>query len=316
MLSEYQISSWIEKGYTIGSNIVEPELIKKSVNEITNLYNNQLLTCRDFGSDGKLEFPSNTILDKITINEQLITCVQKLLNTKDILLVQCDSWGKLGNNNDSKFSNNDQRMHMDYGNNGFLHPSDWTCPEAVSIIVYLSDVKDTSGGTAIVPKQSDVDPLYKTPYINMPGIHGHEFYNNKKYSEQYFENTHTEIYNFRKQLYERDIKLVPNIGDILFYRLDVWHRGTPVNNGKIRYVMNMIWKKKECFWINTWNPGWAKKLYYGHLEKLFIEMSPLQRSIFGVPLPGDKYCNSKNIEYLKARYPDIDILPYLEKLQC
>jgi len=79
--------------------------------------------------------------------------------------------------------------------------------------------------------------------------------------------------------------------------------------------MNLLWKKKECFWINQWNPGWTKNMYYGSIEKLFTEMTPIQRSILGIPLPGDKYWNIENINLLKVRYPTIDITPYINKLQ-
>ena len=78
--------------------------------------------------------------------------------------------------------------------------------------------------------------------------------------------------------------------------------------------MNLLWKKKECYWINTWNPGWTKKMYYGQLEKMFEEMSPLQRSLFGVPIPGDKYWTFENIQLLRQRYLNIDVNPYLSKL--
>ena len=76
---------------------------------------------------------------------------KQLLNTDDILLAQSDAWRKTDKNS----LNSDQRMHMDYGNNTFLHPSDWNMPEAVAIIIYFSDINDTGGGTAIIPRQND-----------------------------------------------------------------------------------------------------------------------------------------------------------------
>ena len=104
------------------------------------------------------------------------------------------------------------------------------------------------------------------------------------------------------------------MGDILFYRLDLWHRGTPVNKGEIRFVINLLWKKKECFWINCWNAGWSRKMYDGHVERLFTRMTPLQRYVLGIPLPGDNYWDITKINLLKIRYPDIDIEPYLAEL--
>ena len=315
MLKESEIIQWRKNGYVVLGNIIESKILNGSISYVKEMYKNNKLKCDDFGSDGKLEFPSNSILDEITMNENLIKCIQQLLNTNNIFLIQSDTWGKIGNEDLSILSNNDQRMHMDYGNNMFLHPSDWDDPEAVAVIVYLSDINETSGGTAVVSRDGADDLLYKFPYINMPGINDNKYINNMEDAEQYFKEKSTEIYEFRKKLYEREIKLTPKFGDVLFYRLDTWHRGTPVKSGKIRFVMNLLWKKKECFWINNWNPGWTKKMYHGFIEKMFTEMTPLQRSTLGVPLPGDKYWNKKKIELLKLRYPQINTDPYINGLK-
>lgn len=308
------IKQWNNEGYFLGQNIINHQLILESNKLLNKMYDNGLLNVKDFGSNGKLEFPSNTILDKITLNENIIHIVQKLLNTDDILLSQADTWGKKGTDDYSEQSNNDQRMHMDYGNNSFLHPSPWNDPECVSMIIYLSDTNDTFGGTSIVPRKGENDELYQTPYKNMPGIANNPFFNDKNNSENYFQSNDKEIYDFRQKLYLNEIILKPNIGDILFYRLDTWHRGTPVKNNKVRFVMNLLWKKKECYWINCWNPGWTKNMYYGYLEELITNMSPLQRSVLGIPKPGDKYWNMHKIYFLKIRYPKIDIQPYVDNL--
>ena len=71
-----------------------------------------------------------------------------------------------GKNTDTEFNNNDQ-MHMDYGNNTFLHPSDWNNPEYVAAIIYFSDTNETGGKTAVVPENGVNDELYQFPYINM-----------------------------------------------------------------------------------------------------------------------------------------------------
>lgn len=313
MINE-DIEQWKKEGYCIVKNLLESDLVNNANLFMNDMYRNKELSVDDFGSNGKLEFPSNTILDQIFINENIIRCVENLLDTKEILLVQADAWGKVGKEDYSQFSNNNQRMHMDYGNNSFLHPSKWDNPECVSMIIYLSDVRDTGGGTALVPKKND-GQIYDTPYKNMPGIASFPFYNDKNSSEEYFKNNFSDIYNFRDDLYKKEIVTEPELGDILFYRLDLWHRGTPVKQGKVRFVINLLWKKKECFWINCWNPGWTKKMYYGYLEELFTKMSPLQRSILGVPLPGDNYWDIDKINFLKMRYPNIDIEPYLTVLK-
>ena len=314
MINNNDIIKWRNEGYFLGKNILSEKLINDSYTTINDLYNSGSLNVKDFGSQGKLEFPSNTILDQIMINEDLIKIVQKLLNHEDILLVQADAWGKEGNNDFSEYSNSDQRMHMDYGNNSFLHPSHWGDPECVAMIIYLSDINDTNGGTSIVPKNVNTNKFYTFPYKNMPGIANNPFINDKNNAENYFMTHDEKTYKFRQGLYKNEVILKPDLGDILFYRLDSWHRGTPVKNGKIRYVINLLWKKKECFWINCWNPGWTKKMYYGYLEQLIINMSPLQRSVLGIPKPGHQYWNMETIYLFKIRYPDINIMPYINEL--
>lgn len=314
MINNNQINQWKNNGYTILKNTIPNDIIKTTHNIMKDYYNQNKLKIYDFGSEGKFEFPTNTILDQITLNENIIKSVQKLLNTENILLVQADSWGKIGSTNLADISNNDQRMHMDYGNNTFLHPSKWDNPEAVAMIIYLSDISETDGGTSLVSRIDENDELYQFPYVNMPGIGSNSFINDKKHAEEYFRNNNTNIYNFRKKLYEREHILTPQIGDILVYRLDLWHRGTPVKKNHIRFVMNLLWKKRECYWINTWNPGWAKNNYNGKNEKLFTELTPLQRSVLGVPHPNDPYWTRENLELLKCRYPEIDIVPINSKL--
>ena len=305
MLDLNEVNQWKNNGYVIKSNIIENNLITKSI-EFLKSTDCENMFVNEFGSNNnQLEFPTGFIIDKITINQNIIKCVKQLLNTDDILLAQSDAWRKTDKNS----LNSDQRMHMDYGNNTFLHPSDWNMPETVAIIIYFSDINDTGGGTAIVPRQNDDDELYKAPYVNMPGYGNLKFYNNKSQAEEYLSKFNG-IGKFRNKLYDREIITKPKEGDILFYRLDTWHRGTPLFKGKARYVMNLLFKKKECYWINYWNIGLTRKMYDGFLEKMFTEMTPEQRSVLGVPKPGDKYWTLEKLEYLKARYPNINIQPY------
>lgn len=314
MLSNNEIKQWKEKGYLVKNNILPKKIIDLAVEFMNNKYNKNNLPHGDFGSKNhELEFPSNTIFDSITVHKNIINCVQQLLNTNDILLTQSDAWSKCYTNFNPQ-SNLDQRIHMDFGNHTFLHIGEWENPEVVAIILYLSDIEETGGGTAYVPRNGPNDYAYKLPYINMPGQNKFNFYNDKTTAENYFKNNFKKIYKFREDLYKREKIVNAKPGDILFYRLDLWHRGTPIKKNKIRHVMNLAYKKKECHWINIWNSSWTKKMYYGWLEKFITSISPLQRSVLGFPLPGDSYWNKKNIKLLKNRYPNMKIQPYLSKL--
>ena len=313
MLKDKQIEEWRRNGYFIGRNILDKKLVEECKILLEKRYYKPEVCCKDFGSDGEFEFPSNTVLDKITLHPNIIRCVKQLLRTDNVLLTQSDAWSKTGKDNIGKYNNNNQRMHMDYGNHTFLHINEWNEPETVAMIIYLSDIKQTEGGTGFVPYLGN-EHLYKVPYINMPGQNNYKFINNKELAEEYFNKKNINIYEFRQELYEKEQIVKCGIGDILFYRLDLWHRGTPVKKGEIRNVINLCWKKGECTWINIWNKGWTRRMYYEWLEKYFIELTPEQRSVLGVPEIGNKYWNERRLLLLKSRYPKIDIEPYLSKL--
>jgi len=351
---EKKISQWKNEGYCIVSGLIEQDLLDKCVDLIHKRWDTIEKCCPDFGSNGEFDFPCGEIIDYLPVNENIINFVRKLLGTNDITLIQSDAWSKAGkspvarnvdssNTEDStksgdlntsdqesktrmsgaythqkgkNLSNQDQRMHMDYGNNTFLHPSeDWFNPDTVAAIIYFHDTGITEGGTAVAPRQGKDDQAYQHPFINMPGYGSFPFINNKTAAEEYFNGAHPDVAKLREELYEREV--IPNykIGDVLFYRMDTWHRGTPVKEGHIRSIMSLAWRRTECFWYNTWNPGFTKRMYYGPIEKLFVSLSPSQRATIGVPAPGHSYWTQHSINMLKARYPTIDIQPYLQELE-
>jgi len=354
-MSDYdkKIQQWRDKGFCVVSGLIEPTLMEKCTKLLQDRWDTTEKCGKDFGSNGEFEFPCGAITDHLTVDENLISFVRKLLQTEDITLTQSDAWSKAGQpaslsyettaqneiitstysktaafreikakmsqeywgKHGNIYSNQDQRIHMDYGNHTFLHPREWHTPDTVAAIVYFHDTSKCGGGTAVVPRSGDDDPLYKPPYTNMPGYGGFQFFNSKAAAEDYFRSSNPEVAMFREHLYEREVIPHYKQGDILFYRLDTWHRGTPLKEGGIRAVQSLAWRRTDCPWYNTWNPGLSRKMYYGPIEKFFAEISPSQRASIGVPLPGHSYWTHYTIEMLKARYPAIDVQPYLAKLK-
>ena len=44
-------------------------------------------------------------------------------------------------------------------------------------------------------------------------------------------------------------------------------------------------------------------------------MSPKQRALVGVPKPGHQYWDEEKVRLFAARYPGIDVTPYVEALK-
>ena len=273
----------------------------------------------DFGSpDRKFEFPTSVgVLDDLVLNERLIEAVQQLLGTHDIRLLQADLWPKVGvddKDHDAQ-ANTDQRMHMDYGNNTLLHP-DWHFPDTVAAVIYYDDSEVTSGGTAFVPRLGESDVAYQSPFIHMPGQAGKPFFNDRHTVEQWFKQNDPDAYEIRESLYEREQVVQFKPGTILFYRHDIWHRGTPVAPGKLRRVHNLAWRRANARGWSNWNEGWARQSYYGNVEAIIGRSTPLQRSILDFPLPGDPYWTMQRIDNVAARYEayGFDAGPYRDGL--
>ena len=304
------IHEWKTKGFCVIDNFFEKTIINEVISLINNInfpHNN------DFGSDmGKLEFPCDfEILNNITLHPKLIKACQQLLNYNDIRLIQSDIWSKT-NKNSNKYSNNDQRIHMDYPNNYLTHPNSWENPESVAIIIYYSDYKICDGCTTAVPRLSDDDIAYKLPYDKNAGVGKYNWYNDKKTVENEFKKF-PEIYKLRQELYNREIQIKYKPGTVLFYRHDLWHRGTPVNLNTTRYIHNIGFKKSYCDWITCWNHGWARNLCSKSikLEKFISNASNIQKICLGIPDKNSDYWTTENIEYFNIRYSKKNILSRL-----
>ena len=323
-LTKKQINQWRQEGYLLIDNILEDNILHNAVKELNIIYPqindidkvNQIAAKQDFGSKGLLEFPCNIdSINQVTLSHNIIMAAEELLG-EEVRLLQSDAWSKYGGNktNDSR-NNRDQRIHVDYANNTLVHPSSWNTPDAVAMIVYFDDSDITGGCTAVVPKEGENDINYKWPLINNPGVAGLPWKNDKETIEEILKDSHPEVYEFRKELYKKEKFAAFKPGTVLFYRHDIWHRGTPVNIGQVRRAMNLAYRRESCDWLTTWNPGWARNMYDEtfYLEKLIARSSVIQRNILGFPKPGHKYWNKETLEAVEKRYGPLgfDVTPYL-----
>ena len=128
--------------------------------------------------------------------------------------------------------------------------------------------------------KGDKDEVYQWPYTCMPGIAGKPFFNNRKSAEASMSKKDRKL---REKCYQREVLPEPGVGDVLFYRMDLWHRGTPIKPNCVRYVHNLAWKKKEAEGINIWNKGWTQQMYYGWLEEFIASINNEQRKTVGFP---------------------------------
>ena len=282
VLSRDQVLSWREQGFCVvnprpngsanstGWIFTEQEVECYRVAARTAVLGNgkdipALPNLKNFGGIG---FPflarKSDPLNELALHPRIIQSVRQLLDIPDTdvpLLSQAECWVKrdAGPSPDlpPEFVNTDQRMHCDYPNHYLTHPPTWYNPEAVAMIVYLDESQECGGETAFVPRMGPEDEAYRFPYLAMPGVGDMPWINDKTLAEKYLNLNFPDVYSFRKYLYGREQRVQYKVGTILLYRLDLWHRGTPLKNDKDRAVVNLLYKKREAAHITSWHRGWA-----------------------------------------------------------
>ena len=310
LLTDEQIGSWREQGYTFVGGLIPETLVAKLTESALSQFPHpnapEAEQITNFGSEGAPTFPSQAAgFNEITLHENIICSIAALLNVppEELRLTQSDLWPKYGRKGSTgRFDNQDQRIHVDYPNHNLAHPAPWNRPEAVELILYLSDWTHTGGSTAIVPRtkptngrkeeRKDTQDLTRGwPIIDSPGIGDLDYVNDRSEAETYFAQQRPQRAELRTKLYERELLTAFKPGDILFYRHDAWHRGTPVLPGQLRLAQNMTYRLAHAEWINTLHVGWSWQAYSNSkfLERLIAKSSLLQRAVLGFPQPNSSY---------------------------
>jgi len=315
---------WKTQGFCLVDGLLPLELLHRIKADALKVFpdpgSDRAKEMTDFGG-GLLNFPSTiSSVNELALHPNLQITVSRLLGVgqHEIRLTQAEVWPKYGYSSSHPDSNSDQRMHCDFPNHTLTHPPPWDYPDAVEMIVYLSDVEECQGATAVVPRRGADDPAYTYPICAMPGFGLLEWVNNKGLAEEYLLEAAPQHAEFRAtQLYPRERRARYNFGSVLLYRHDTWHRGTELKPGCLRVVMNLTFRKATSEWISTLHTGWAWAMYRRGLqmERLIATASIEQRSLLGFPAPGSSYWNEQTLHAVATRYGPLglDIKPYCTK---
>lgn len=188
-----------------------------------------------------------------------------------------------------------QPMHLDFRNNTILVPSAHR-PDAVAGILYLNDVDAAGGATGIVPHEpgSVLDRLLSLGESDAGW-------------------GRTADYEGR-EIYEREMLPRYRVGTCLLYRMDTFHRGTPVYRDTMRRVWGAVWRRGDSGWVQAGGAGMHGDATLSRFAPLLPRLTPTQRAVVGFPLPGNAYWTTDSVAAVGERYPDMDMSPYLEAL--
>lgn len=288
-----------------------------------------------------LNTPDEAKLNDLALHPRIASACRELLGADDLVLSQAELWTKLGqdpaapkrevNGLPPEQQNADQRMHCDFPNHYLTVPPPFDAPEAVAMIVYFDDWRECGGRTAAVERQGPRDPAYAYPdaLAHMPGVGDLPWINDRTAAEAYLSARAPDAFAFRQALYARERMVDFYPGTVLFYRLDVWHRGTPVDEGKSRVVMNLVLKKRgAAAHLTSWHPGFARQAYNagvvprpsppekGRFEAMVERLAREQRELLGFPLLRDTWWTRDTLRAVRARYPGMDLADVEEELRA
>ncbi len=326
-LTAAQIESWRERGFSFVSELFPRVLVEElkadALARVPAPGSAEAARIADFGSDGQLTFPARSrAFNAITLHPRLLAAITQLLGvpTTELRLTQSDLWPKYGRTvrPTDLADNDDQRMHVDYPNHTLTHPPPWNRPEAVELILYFDRVDDCGGATALVPREGPADPAYRWPIVDTPGVGDLDWINARAQAEAYFARERPTLSSWRESLYAREQRVRFRPGDVLLYRHDTWHRGTPLIPGALRLAHNLTYRTARAEWIGTLHVGWAWSSYSREkfFERLIAQATPIQRAVLGFPPPGSEFWCAETIAAVGARYAafGMDMSPYRDAL--
>jgi hypothetical protein len=227
---------------------------------------------------GVEEFPYRSWdLNRLAFHPDLVDAAERYLGTTDLHLYKVELWAKYADAVDYS-----QPLHRDYGSHSLVVPRRGDVSyQQLTTFIYLSDVTEADAPTVIVPYERGEHVPF-TPLYLAPGA-----------------------------LADAEVAMTAPAGTLLIYRSDVLHRGSTFTTPRrSRFSLLADYQRRGMTWAGkrSWprdNPQrWAK---------LMPQCTVRERDLFGWPRPGDPYWNDQTLADTAARYPGIDLTPYLTR---
>ncbi|MGB8681245.1 MAG: hypothetical protein WCD12_00045 [Candidatus Binatus sp.] len=222
-------------------------------------------------------FPySSWALNRLPVYPDLIDGAERLLETRNLEVYKIELWAKY-----SGAVNYDQFHHRDFGNHSLVVPRADRNHTQMTTFMLLSDVTAEDAPTKLVP-------LTFTRELSFP----------------------TRAVPFG-ELFEHEVALTAPAGSLLIYKTDVFHRGsnfTGVNRSRFMMLVDI----QQRGWRWQGKMSWPDRADAKGMRETIVRMTPRERDLFGFPPPGSEYWNEQTIADVSARYPGMDMTPYLK----
>jgi ectoine hydroxylase-related dioxygenase (phytanoyl-CoA dioxygenase family) len=226
----------------------------------------------------QVEFPfAGDALNDVSTHPELVSFVENLLGTPDVMLSQAAIWAKYAGTGDFE-----QGLHLDYQGNTLVVPRDDGDYRQVNMILYYGDVELDMGPTYVVSQE-------KTAHLPMWPTHR----TRKK----------------DPQLYKDERPVLAQAGTLFIFSMRTWHRASNIEaDFGARFSHHLVWRGAAHNYAGY--HLWSRMGENPDLQRFIERATPRQREVLGFPAAGDAYWTQQTREAVALRYPRMDFSPY------
>jgi hypothetical protein len=229
-------------------------------------------------------------LNQVTMHPDIIDFLERVYGTGEIRLGESTLQVKYGCRIGPSA---DQLLHNDtWGKKSLTYPRDDGIFRQIFMILYYSNVSDDLGPTYILSQEHTRDMLLVTP----SGTTGY-------------------VRDEYPGLYEHEKPVLARAGTLLIFTGKTMHRGSAVRAeiGE-RHAHFITYHASAATWMETlgWPSGSRPYPDSPDMRSFIENATPRQRELIGFPGVGSAYWNEETLRGVAARYPSMDMSPYLQ----
>ena len=290
LISEEDYEHWLKHGYVV-VRLLDNDTLASVLDDVYDYFPSweeyerrpkryAALLATATGTLGpRVAFPfAGTAINSVSTHPELLAFARRVMGVERIMITHSLLIAKYAGARDY-----DQDLHVDYGNNTLVYPKPDTAIVDLPSITYYSDVTIDLGPTYLVPQEftrgTSLEPRHR--------------------SREDF-----------PDLYHHEIPLTVEAGSTVIYSMNTFHRGSAMRAKEgLRFSHHTGFKASGLTWC-----GQVTFQHQGGTPEMdnFLETAtPAQRELVGFPPIGDPYWDEVTLAGVAARYPKMDVEPYV-----